>query len=58
MFVISIYFIIVVIYLLKFFKFLCLIFYVGFDKLWGIDEKNCVLIYKICLGMGKKKLRI
>lgn len=47
----------VVTHLLKSFKFLCLTSYVGFDKLRGTDEKNCVSTYKICQGMGKKKTK-
>lgn len=47
----------VVTHLLKSFKFLCLTSYVGFDKLRGTDEKNCVSTYKICPGMGKKKIK-
>lgn len=53
----SIHSITVVTHLLKSFKFLCLTSYVGFDKLRGTDEKNCVSTYKICPGMGKKKAR-
>lgn len=53
----SIHSITIVTHLLKSFKFLCLTSYVGFDKLQGTDEKNCVSTYKICPGMGKKKIK-